>query len=67
MRSISATASSQSATRMTAPLSRQLAPRDLGPRQSLQMTRHRPFDRGGEVGVVGEEDRLGGRVVLGLR
>jgi hypothetical protein len=33
---------------------------DLGARQALEVARDLPFDRAGEIGVVGEEDGLGG-------
>ncbi len=42
-------------------------PRDVGARQARQMALDRRLDRRGETGVVGDQDRLRGAVVLGLR
>ena len=42
-------------------------PRDLGARQRLELRLHRAFDRVGEPGAIGDQDRLRAGVVLGLR
>ena len=50
-----------------APKSRHDAAGDLGARQRRELALDRRFDRVGERGIVGDQDRLRGGVVLGLR
>ena len=67
MRSASGIASSSDRTRMMAPKSRQLRAGDLCARQRRELALDRRVDRVGKRALVGDQDRLGGGVVLGLR
>ena len=68
MASTSGTASSSSPTRMMAPKSRQEAPAIAARGSDLQLRRRRPArPRRASAAIVGDQDRLGAGVVLGLR
>ena len=67
MRSTIGAEAARSGTRMMQPLSRQLAPRDVGARHARKLGLDGRSHAVGEGGIVGDQDRLRGGVVLGLR